>query len=227
MIPALIFQNPPALSAKDFAARCAELRQAQDWKGLEALARAQVSAEPKDSEAMAALGSALLGQNRISEARAVCERAIKLDWHDVEAYLYLGLVCAQAQDRDGVIQTGRQLALAQPFDMPRYYKLATIVQAVAGPGLINLHPKVSSAEVVPYPPEAMMFRTEGAVALEVEVSEAGVPALVEVLAGPKVLVSNATQTLRTQKYEPMLEGGRTVKYRTVACFTYRTGPNHR
>jgi len=36
--PVPTIQQPPALTAKDFNARCGDLSKVKDWKGLEALA---------------------------------------------------------------------------------------------------------------------------------------------------------------------------------------------
>jgi cytochrome c-type biogenesis protein CcmH/NrfG len=109
MLPAAILQPPQALDAKAFQARCAEFSKAKDWKGLEALCRAQVAADPKDAKACAALGYALFAQNRADEGRTACDMALKQNPKQVQALIYLGMEDARLGRKAELLSVGARL----------------------------------------------------------------------------------------------------------------------
>ena len=227
MIALPVIQQPGALDAKAFQAKCGEFSKAKDWKGLESLSRAQIAADPKDASAYAAVGFALIAENRIGEAQAACEQAIRLNRHETEAYIYLGLIHAQAGDRDAVLKNGQELAAAEPFAIDRYYKVQAIFQSVSKNPTEPVdieptpRPQVLPGAQVSYPVEAKFHHVQGTVALDVEVAEDGVPSLIDVLGGPKELVPAAIQTLKGFRYTPMLKDGHPIKFRTPAFFHFR------
>ena len=231
MIPAaLILQTPQAaLSAKDFTARCGELSKAKDWPGLEALARTQIAADSKDAAAQAALGFALLAQNKTDEGRAACERAISLDRRLVKPYIYLGLSFAQAKDRKSVIETGHRLTASLPFDVARYYEVIPIFAAAGQDESLpclasdNMPAILTSSQNVPppYPVEAFRSHIQGSVVVDIRVGEDGVPISVTPLAGPSLLIPAAADMAQHYRFKPQVKDGRPIAFRIPGIFKFR------
>ncbi|HTL97322.1 MAG TPA: tetratricopeptide repeat protein [Holophagaceae bacterium] len=130
-LPPVLIQSA-ALGAKDFTARCGELSRAKDWPGLEALARTQMAADPKDAAAQAALGFALLAQNKTGEGKAACEAALQLDPKRADALYYLGIAYAQAGDAAGVAEVGRRVGTVSTDALQTYWQIPVIEDAVLG-----------------------------------------------------------------------------------------------
>jgi TonB family protein len=226
--PALIHQTPQtALSPKDFQAKCAEFSKAKDWKGLETLARAQITADAKDAPAEAALGFALLAQDRAADAKAACERAIALNRREVTAYLYLGLTCAQSNDRDGVIKTGQRLSEAEPLAVERYYKVPAMAEAV-GTDPKEIFDKEAKAlpshGFPPFPEAARTMHIQGTVVYNLHVGPDGITTSVEVLAGPPQLATlSLLDFAKRTRFEPVMKDGRPIAFHTIRTFTFRLG----
>ncbi|HXC16652.1 MAG TPA: TonB family protein [Holophagaceae bacterium] len=230
LVPALVIQShetPAPLSPKDFQAKCGEFSKAKDWKGLEGLARTQIAANPKDAPAEAALGFALLAQDRTADAKAACERAIALNRREVTAYLYLGLICAQSGDRDGVIKTGQRLSEADPFGVKGYYQAPPLAAAT------GTDPKevfVKEAKAIPshgwplYPDSAREMKIQGTVVYNLHVGADGLPTSVEVLAGPPQLATpSILDFAKGTRFEPVLKDGHPIAFRTILSYSFRLG----
>lgn len=126
----VLIQQAQALDAKAFQARCAEFSKARDWKGLEALARAQVAANPKDAEAFSALGYALFAQDRGAEGRGACESALKLDPKQIQALIYLGMEDAREGKKAELLSVGSQLKAIQPELAIRFWCQPSVLLAI-------------------------------------------------------------------------------------------------
>ncbi|HXC16109.1 MAG TPA: TonB family protein [Holophagaceae bacterium] len=228
ILAALILQTPQtALGPKDFQAKCAEFSKTKDWKGLEGLARTQIAANPKDAPAEAALGFALLAQDRTADARAACEQAIALNPREVTAYLYLGFVCAQSGDRDGVIKTGQRLSGADPFAIKGYYQVPALAAAT---GTDPKEDFSNDAKDLPsqgwpdYPESARGMKIQGTVVYNLHVRPDGVTTAAEVLAGPPQLATlSLLDFAKRTRFEPLMKDGHPVAFHTTRIYTFRLG----
>ena len=222
--PTLTMHSP--LDDKAFQARCAELSKAKDWQGLEALARGQAAADPKDAAAQAALGFALLAQDKTEDGRKACEASIHLDPKNEKPYIYLGLSYAQAKDRDGVIKTGQRLSDALPFAVRNYYEVTVIAEASGAdphePFDRQDQPATPASGWPPYPPEARTMNAQGVVVVEVHVGPDGIPVSTAALAGPPQLTTlSILEFGKHFRFKPLLKGGAPVPFRTLLYCTFR------
>lgn len=222
MIPMLIFQNPPALSAKDFVARCGELSKAKDWPGLEALARNQAAANPKDASAQAALGFALFAQKKAPEGKAACEAALKLDPKQMQALFYLGLESAQEGDQAGVLGIAKRIESIKPLVAVQFMRNPAI-QRAAVPGtdmpLIEagqVHFKAASMGALQdYVSEASGGRLAVAV-IALTVGPDGVPTMAETLvASPGLLVPQVEKAAAECRVAPIQVNGKPASFRFI------------
>ena len=222
MIPVLIFQNPPALSARDFTARCGELSKARDWPGLEALARRQAAANPKDASAQAALGFALLAQKKAGEGKAACEAALKLDPKQMQALFYLGLEAAQEGDQNGVLAIAKRIESIKPLIAVQFMRNPVIQRAVV-PGtdlpLIEasqIHFKGASMGALnDYLSEASGGRLAVAV-IALTVGPDGVPTMAETLvASPGLLAPQVEKAAAECRVEPIQINGKPAAVRFI------------
>ena len=87
-VPCLVTgQTPTADPMKD-------LISAKDWPGLEAWAKTQITANPKEARYQLALGASLANQARPAEAVAAFRRATELNPDKAEAWYNLCLAGA-------------------------------------------------------------------------------------------------------------------------------------
>ena len=228
MIAAAFIQQAQALDAKAFQARCADLSKAKDWPGLEALARAQASADPKDAAAQAALGFALLAQGKGDEGRKACEQSIALDPKNEKPYIYLGLSYAQAKDRDGIIRTGQRLSGALPFAVKDYYLVAAIAEASGSDPnepFDSRSPLAHGQAWPQYPPEARFTHVEGAIAIELHVGADGIPLSTAVLAGPPLLATRPIlEFAKSSRFNVLIKNGVAVPFRTIQTYIFKIAP---
>ena len=222
MIPALIALDPQSLSAKDFQARCADLSKARDWAGLETLARAQATANPKDAFAEATLGFALLAQKKGPEGKAACEAALKLDPKQMQALFYLGLADAQDGDRDGTLAVARRIESIKPLVAVQFMRNPA-VQHAAVPGAdmplveaSQVHVKAASLGALQgYVSEAANGRL-AVVVIALTVDPEGVPTMVEtLLASPGLLLPQIEKAAIECRVEPLKVGGKPAPFRFI------------
>ena len=226
IVAAFVLQQPQALDAKAFQARCADLSKAKDWTGLETLARTQIAANAKDAAAQAALGFALLAQDKTEDGRKACEASIHLDPRNEKPYIYLGLSYAQAKDHAGVIKTGQRLSGALPFAVRDYYEVPAIGEASGTDPLEPFdkqdQPATPAGGWPPYPAEARAMNAQGVVVVEVHVGPDGVPISTAALAGPPQLTTGSMLEFGKHfRFKPLLKGGVPMPFRTLLYFTFR------
>lgn len=142
MPPVPTIQQPPALTAKDFHARCGDLSKVKDWKGLEALAKAQLASDPKDAAAQSALGYALLAQNRSEEGKAACEAALSLDPNRTDALYYLGLEAARTGDTKTVMVVAKRIGARSAESEVRFLQIPAVQQTAIAPLEVPVAPGV-------------------------------------------------------------------------------------
>lgn len=229
IIATFILQTPQAaLSPKDFQAKCGEFSKAKDWPGLEAVARNQIASDEKDASAQAALGFALLAQNKGEDARAACERAIALDPKQTNAYVYLGLFYAQAKDRKAVIKTGHRLATFVPLDINKYYGVVPIFTAAGDdPSLPCLPPedmpaiRLSDPSQSPYWRDTILSGIHGSVAVDIKVGIDGVPISVTPLAGTLRLFPYVVDIAQHYRFKPQVRDGHPISFRIPGFFIFQ------
>ena len=221
LLPPILIQSA-ALSAKDFTARCAELSKAKDWPGLEALARNQTLANPKDAAAEAALGFALFAQKKTPEGKAACETALKLDPKQMQALFYLGLASAQEGDQAGVLAIAKRIESIKPLVAVQFMRNPAIQHAVV-PGadlpLIEasqVHLKAASLGALnAYLSEASGGRLAVAV-IAFTVGADGSPTMAEVLlASPGLLTPQVEKAAVECRVEPLKVDGKAVPFRFI------------
>ena len=222
MIPALVFHMDQALSAKDFAAKCADLSKARDWAGLEALARAQAAASPKDASAQAALGFALLAQGKKPEGKAACEAALKLDPKQMQALFYLGVETAQEGDRDGTLAIAKRIESIKPLVAVQFTRNPAVQHALVPgtdmplvePGQVHLK-AASMGALQGYLSEAANGRLAVAV-IALSVDAEGVPTMAEtLLASPGLLAPQIEKNAIECRVEPLKINGKPAPFRFI------------
>ena len=227
ILAALILQtSQAALSPKDFQAKCAEFGNAKNWKGLEGLAQAQIMADPKDAVAQAALGYAMLAENRTDEGRAACEMAIKLNPQLISAYVYLGMSYAQAGDQKGVMSTGDRLVKADPYGAKSYYQAPGLFRAAVGTTDLAVLPE---AEPIPHSMRMAYYpasprRQDGAAVYDITVGPDGKPKAIKPLGGPASLLPAGVLTVQSFLYKPLMVDGKPVAFHAPAVLVIHTKP---
>ena len=222
LFPAALLTQSPALSAKDFSARCGELSKAKDWPGLEALARNQVAASPKDASAQAALGYALLAQKKSEEGKTACEAALKLDPKQMPALFYLGLQAAQEGDQKGVLAIAKRIEAIKPLMAVQFMRLPAIQRgAVPGTDLplidqSQIHFKAASmSALMDYISDAAGPRLAVAV-IVLTVGPDGVPTMAEALvATPGLLVPQLEKAASECRVQPIKMDGKPAAIRFI------------
>ncbi len=218
MLPALVaIQNPPALIAKDFNSRCGELSTAKDWPGLESFAREQITASPKDANAWAALGYALLAQDKSKEGRAACESSLTLDPKRTDALDYLGFEAASTGDTKSVLAVAKRIGERDLDSESRFLQIPAIQEAAIAPLRVPVAPGR-----IRFKSQALnkLLRASGRrdvpIVVAIVVDTEGAPISADALMAPSVEVARCAELdVMRWRVDPILIGGKP----TIAKFS--------
>ncbi len=182
---------------------------AKNWPGLEAWAREEIIAHPKEPRLRLLLGMALGNQGRSREAILVFRELTVLDPDKAEGWFDLCLAGAQVADHaavteglDGVALRNFEATL-RLLQMPKVAFVLGSNEPAAREDFSRIRVR-HQPPVLTYPPDAKALRIQGTVVLEVTEDRDGRVIKVQALEGPNELRRSAEGYAACWRFSPIL-----------------------